>query len=348
MNTQILGQTRTLSIMPTYTCSAACKDCGTLSSPQNKENISIDIIIAALNEARKLNFGNVVFTGGEATLRFKDLLIAIRHADSLSLFPRLVTNAHWASNSKKAFHVLEALVDAGLKEINFSTGDEHVRFVPIDNVALAVVTSVQKNLPIAVMIESKENRTITSDIFLNHNLIKELPKNIQERIKIIESPWMPMNPFVAENYEDGKTTNAQNLADRVGCESVLQTYTLQANGSIGACCGLGMRIIPELNVGNSNGEHFVGKAINKAEADFLKIWIHYKGPEKILAWASEKDSSIMWENMYSHKCQACLRLYKDPKVRKVIKQNYQEMMSEVILTAYFDEIYIPNQFEKNL
>jgi hypothetical protein len=38
--------------------------------------------------------------------------------------------------------------------------------------------------------------------------------------------------------------------------------------------------------------------------------------------------------MYAHRCQACLRLYKDPKVRDVIAQHHQEKIADVLVTEW--------------
>ncbi len=35
--------------------------------------------------------------------------------------------------------------------------------------------------------------------------------------------------------------------------------------------------------------------------------------------------------MYAHRCQACLRLYKDPLVRDVIAKRYKEKIADVLV-----------------
>ncbi len=45
--------------------------------------------------------------------------------------------------------------------------------------------------------------------------------------------------------------------------------------------------------------------------------------------------------MYCHRCQACLRLYSDPEVRKTIRANHEEMYADVLQSAYLDEQYTP-------
>jgi hypothetical protein len=87
----------------------------------------------------------------------------------------------------------------------------------------------------------------------------------------------------------------------------------------------------------------LANAVEEAEADFLKLWIHSKGPEKILACAAEKNQDIEWENMYGHQCQACLRLYKDPAVREVVREHHVEVIAEVLESVWLDQDYVPNR-----
>jgi hypothetical protein len=154
---------------------------------------------------------------------------------------------------------------------------------------------------------------------------------------------MPLDAGQVERYGEGMTVNRGNVALRKGCDSVLQTYVVQADGRVGACCGLGLRLIPELNVTTTREPGFLEKAIVDSENDFLKVWLHYKGPEKILAWAAQHDPAIVWEDMYAHHCQACRRVYDDPRVRAVIAEHYREIVAEVLQSAWIDEWFGPRR-----
>ncbi|HAG85596.1 MAG TPA: radical SAM protein [Cyanobacteria bacterium UBA12227] len=342
-NTGIFRGFKTLSIMPTFTCPAACQDCGTLSSPKERTNLELETILESIRQAKELGFFNVVFTGGETTLRWKDLLQAIAYAHSLNFPTRIVTNAHWAHTLEQAGERLDELIRHGLSEINYSTGDEHTRFIPIERVINATVAAAERNFRTHIMVELKAERRVTRDTILEHSMIAALTPEQMKSVTIIESPWMPLNPLLIGQYPAGVAINKQNISIRTGCDSVLQTYTLQADGRIGSCCGLGLRVIPELNVTVAKGKDFLKKAIEDSESDFLKLWIHYKGPEKVLAWAAEKDPEIKWENMYAHHCQICQRIYKDPKVIKVIREHYAEVISDVLQSAWLDEKFIPER-----
>ena len=323
-----IPQYRTLSVMPTFQCSAECKHCGTLSNPRDKTRLSIEKIYSTIDQANDNGYKVVVFTGGEATLAGKDLLLAIERAANLELFVRLVTNAHWAISDTKAKRYIDDLVKAGLTEINFSTGDQHTRFVPLSNVIRAAYAAARAELSVAIMVESVYERTITKETVENHPEFKRILVDFPARkIKVHESPWMPLSPYDISEYSEGIAVNQSNLATRSGCDSILTTTTIQADGKIGACCGLGMRLIPEIQLGTVYETELV-EADRAAANDFLKQWIRVEGPEHILAWASTHDPDFKWEDMYAHRCQACIRLYKDPKVRKVIFEHHKEKMAE--------------------
>src|SRR5262249_42194092 len=278
---------------------------------------------------RELGFGSMVFAGGEVTLRGDDLLVAIAEAPRLGLPTRIVTNAYWATSLPRAREKMRQLVESGLTEINYSTGDEHARFIPLDNVLCATVAAVELKGPVRVLVGLRKNPSITKGSALRHPLNVELIRTqrivvnvsapdhplfaeLMKRwvpVNVVESPWIPLNPDQTEAYPDGAAVNRSNVAARKGCEEILQTYTIQADGRIACCCGVASRLLPALHVGEGSHPEALRQAVEKAERDILKQWIRLKGPEKILPWAAEKDPSIRWENAYAHHRQACQRIH---------------------------------------
>jgi organic radical activating enzyme len=332
----IVSQKKTLSIMLTYTCPAECKDCGTLSSPRSRENITLEDAKKFILEASEAgDFSVVVFTGGEATLRWKDLLRAIAFSKSKGLATRLVTNAHWAFREDIARQKLRALIDAGLDEINYSTGDEHTRFIPLDRVGLATRLALEAELTTCVMIESKAERKVTRESLLTHKELLSLDENILVKLAITESPWMPLDPMTVESYSDGMAVTAENIDAQKPCHVVLSTYTVQGDGRIGACCGLGMRQTDELNVGRVTDR--LDDMRRRAESDLFLLAIRYLGPLYLLKWAASEDASIKWEGMYAHHCQACSRIYTDAAVKRFLFSHISELKERVMSAVTFDE-----------
>jgi len=326
---------KTLSVMPTYQCNAQCKHCGTFSSPRDNTWLSENLMLDAIRQAAENNYGIVVFTGGEATLAPRQLFRGIVLASSLGLKTRLVTNAGWADSPTGTQWMMDNLLCAGLNEINFSTGDQHARFVPLTNIFRAIRAAAERHLDaIVVMIETLENSAITLQTVRSHPDFVSIEREFcNAAIKIFESPWMPMSPLRKNTYPEGMAINITNLDAQIGCNSCLGTTTLQADGRIGACCGLGMRIIPELQLGHI-GDTTIREADQRGQNDFLKRWIRLEGPVRILHWASKIDPAIEWENRYAHRCQACLRLYKDERVRTIIREQYTHKIDDILFAEW--------------
>jgi MoaA/NifB/PqqE/SkfB family radical SAM enzyme len=85
-----LPEHRTLSIMPTFQCTAQCAHCGTLSSPREKIRLPLEYMLSAIDQAADAGYGVVVFTGGEPTLAGRNLITAIERAASHGLMVRMV------------------------------------------------------------------------------------------------------------------------------------------------------------------------------------------------------------------------------------------------------------------
>jgi hypothetical protein len=202
--------------------------------------------------------------------------------------------------------------------------------VAVDNILYATKAALLAQLPVSIMIETVYENTV------NRAAITQMPRFLElfdeterELIHFCESPWMPLDENVLLDYPDGLTANRSNIEQRGGCDSIINTTTVLADGRIMACCGLGTQTIPELHVGQVGIDSL--QALNATiEDDFLKRWIKIEGPERILAWAAAKDSTIRWENMYAHRCQACKRLYSDERVKQVITEFHEEKILDVL------------------
>lgn len=336
-----LPDPKVLSLLLTLQCTAECRHCGTMSGPRVKGRLHADIARRLIREAGNLSYDSVVFTGGEPTLYGVELYDLIEFASSLSLPTRIVTNAHWAKNRERANTVLQRFATAGLREINFSTGDEHARFVPISNIIWGIRAALDAAIPAAVMVEVVSDRSITKKGLLSDPTFCSLiaPEEA-DQIIFSESPWMPLDEKHIERYPLGLATNAENIGRRLGCDSVINTTTVMADGRVMACCGLGTRSIPELEIGHIPKDSLQDLR-QRAEGDFLKRWIRNEGPERILQWAAEKNPAIEWENLYAHRCQACKRVYTDPLVRAEILQHYEEKILDVLYSEWLLHGYQP-------
>jgi organic radical activating enzyme len=338
-----IPEARVLSLLLTLQCTAECMHCGTNSSPRVKSRLTEATAARLIDEAAQADYHVIAFTGGEPLLYGQSLFDLVRRAARYGLATRVVSNAYWARTDDSAARIVGALAAAGLKEINFSTGDQHARFVPMSNVIRAARASLDHKLKVAVMIETVKERSITRETFLNDPLFVEVFDGAErEMIYFCESPWMPLNPNQYLDYPDNMAVTADNIEQCTGCDSVINTTTVLADGRVMACCGLGTQQIPELQLGNVD-DGSVTEMRSRAENDFLKRWIRCDGPERILQWAATKDTAIAWEGLYAHRCQACVRLYSDEAVRSVIREHYEEKIVDVLAAEWLTHTYQPVQ-----
>src|SRR5215467_5147235 len=117
-----LRAVKQLSIMPTLRCTAACAHCGTHSSPKVRTKLDRSALFKAIEEAAEIKYAAVVFTGGEPLLEWDLTVAGIRHAAKLGLRTRIVSNGFWARTDDRAKSAICELMDAGLDELNLSTG----------------------------------------------------------------------------------------------------------------------------------------------------------------------------------------------------------------------------------
>jgi hypothetical protein len=263
---------RFLSIMPTFGCPAECSDCATASSPRDKTRLPLHLQLSGIDQAAAAGFSGVIFTGGEATLTGRSLAIAMRRASGHGLGVRLVTNGHWAATLPRARECVQTWFEAGLTELNLSTGDEHARFVPLDRIWRAVEAAVESQLPVAIIVETSDARQITPDL-VNASLDLAVIHRKHPRAEIAVIPWV-----WARLFANPSPNTPAAASQTTGCSSLFHHPTLQADGTWSPCCGLGIRWTPELQLGNV-AEMTLDQAMRRARQNPLLERIHRVGPE---------------------------------------------------------------------
>lgn len=319
-----------LTILGTYRCTAACENCCFGSNPHIAQRLSREDILAFIEEgARYPSCKLVVFSGGECFLLRDDLVAAVQLATDLGLSTRCVTNGYWAKSLQHGRRRLEELKAAGLKQLNVSTGDYHQRWVAQETAINAVWLSVEIGLEeTLMMVELQRERQVTAERIVRDERIQALLADETSHFRILESPWMPMSLDETIEQPDAQMLSRRTLHLRSGCDNVLRTAVLTPDRKFGSCCGLTRERIPELNAVWDGGS--LDPVLEAAGQDFMKIWLYVDGPERILAWAAEKDQAIEWENRYAHHCHVCLALFHDPRVRAAIRTHYRERVDDVL------------------
>jgi hypothetical protein len=286
-------------------------------------------MLDAIDQAARGGYAEVAFSGGEPTLAGDRLLAAMRYARERRLGVRLVSNAHWATTPEEAARALDGFIACGLAHVTLSTGDQHARFVPLASVFRAAQGCAARGLPATIAAESCADRVITAEAIRGDGRFRDMLEAFPDAcIDVVDWTWSPLSPFRYARYADDEVATRDNVDGRGGCSEILSTTTLQADGTLSPCCGLGIRFAADLNLGNVR-DVTLAAADACASRSFLNRWIRTEGPERILAWAAAHDPTIAWEGRYAHRCQACLRVLSDPKVRSVIETRGPEKAATV-------------------
>ena len=321
---------RAITVLGTYRCTAECEDCCFDSNPRIKHRLSLESIVTFLEQttASFPQIDTVVFSGGECFLLGDDLNVAIAKAATMGLAARCVTNGYWARSLDNGRKRLAGLRDAGLKELNISTGDFHQRWVSEETVVNAACLGVELGLATVVVVELRSGSSVTAQGLIERN--PALAERLGDKFDVIESPWMPMDAERSIPQRSDQLVDRRNVHLRGGCKSIFTTLVLTPAERVGLCCGLSRERIPELNVAWDRSTPLTD-LLTSAASDFLKIAIFVDGPERVLAWAASKNPNIDWEGRYSHHCHACLRVYSDPEVRATIAAHYRERVEDVLM-----------------
>lgn len=323
-----------LTLITTFSCTAACKDCCFKCSPIRKERLEVNDMKNFINQVVDLysSVKVLVLTGGETFLLGKELEKIVEHASSMGLSVRIVTNGYWAKNYNTAVIKLKNLINKGLKEINFSTGDDHLEFVPYDNIVNGVKASMELGLTTVVNIESGIDRTFKSEMLLDNPDIKKYLSTEYKgtnSLQVLNGVWMPFRKSTKEKNLSKKEDKKQLTTVSRRCTNLFENITINPNYKMTACCGLTSLFSEYLNLGDVRLLS-LKELYERQFTDFLKIWLYVDGPHRIMDFISKITGKENHFEPNTHVCQICGSLLSSKENIEVIKNNYKKVYSDVI------------------
>jgi hypothetical protein len=240
------------------------------------------------------------------------LIESIRHASRRGYITRCVSNAYWATSLSAAKKVMTDVKAAGLAEINFSVGDNHLKFVPLDNVRNAVNAACEANLTTVVNIELFKHSKYKNNlerVFLNI-------KRSHPELLVNFGLWIDRENECSIKHDD-KYSLMKSMRSR-GCKSIISSLSVTPDERLLACCGLLVDDVPEMVLGDLKSKSLSG-ILNSRDEDLLKAWIFLEGPQAVIDAARSYDENITLEKAYVHPCQACRDLYRLNNKRAIAK-----------------------------
>jgi organic radical activating enzyme len=323
------AQPESFTILPTYRCNAACRECCFESHQGIKYRMSRDELLGLIRRVRIELPGvrYVVLTGGEVTLLRKDLLDAISLLTELGLGSRIVTNGHWGRTENDAARWIDDLVSAGLNELNLSTGDEHLEWVPIESVARAALYATRRQLLTIVTIEGSADARFRLDEFQKLPQIREVlsDDNLRKWFLAMTNVWMPF-------HAESGIRPAGDLPESKGCDNIFENFVANPYGNLMSCCGLTMEYVPEMKVGHVDEPRTLQQVYSEQFDDLLKLWIWLDGTRAIFDLAVHRiGQSIPYTS--PHHCAICAQLYQDPRLRSSVHDLVIENANEIVFRS---------------
>ncbi|MDR3218420.1 MAG: hypothetical protein LBU22_05475 [Dysgonamonadaceae bacterium] len=336
MNELIIPPTQ-LSLLVTNKCTAACQNCCFQCNPKNKDRLSLDKMKQYVDQAVDAysTIQLLVITGGECFTLGTDLNKIIKYSSDKGLFIRVVTNGYWAKSPEKARIILEKLVEAGLNEINFSTGDEHQMWVPYDNIIHGIISALELNLTTAVNVESSKLSEFSINQLKSDCRLEKYIHFLHKKLFLLGGVWMPFNKSTEEELNTFGEERKKELPillqqNKSRCSSLFNSISIDPFHQVIACCGLTVGYIPYLRMGLA--KKYPLKFLYEYQfQDFLKIWLFTEGPEKILAFCRIKLNLPPIETTKWHICQICIEIFRNEQYILILQQNYGEVFQSVLL-----------------
>ena len=322
----------TLTIITTYRCNAACTECCFECNPKVRGRLSLALMKSYIDKAVSEFPGLklIAFSGGECFLLKKDLYAAIAHAHQHSLRTRCVTNGFWGKSEKSCQQTVLDLVQAGVDEMNLSTGVDHQKWIPVQSVIRAAKTLVEHGIMTVVTVEMDEPGSHCLQDLVAVPAIRQLLR--QPKLFYLQSnSWMPFH----ETSESRRVLSDKNELQG-GCRQLFHNVTLTPKSELAACCGLTMEHIPEMKLGCFSSSMPMAAHYYSQLADFLKIWIHVDGPYTIITRLFGDTANKDLEEVV-HICQACAILHKHPAIRERLQQRYLEFIPDVMSRFYLKQ-----------
>ena len=319
-----------ISFITTNQCTAACANCCFQCNPKNKDRISlaemkqyVDDAISSYSTVKLL-----VLTGGECFILGNDLNCIVKYATEKKLVVRVVTNGFWANTYEKAFEKLKKLVEDGLTEINFSTGDEHQEFVPFDNIINGIIASLELNLTVVVNIELSDNSSFNLNDLKNDVRLEKYKDRIGKDLIIMCGRWIPFFKEQKKKRESNKNV-VYVEENKNRCASLFRTISISPTDDVYACCGLPVKYISYLRLGTLK-KYSLQYLYEYQFQDFIKIWLYTEGPKKILNFILNKRNEELIDTNKWHICQICAEIFKCEENIITLQQNYGEVFSNVM------------------
>ncbi len=130
LSKEIFNPVISLEFVYTQKCNIKCDHCINESGLEKTSKIELSSALSVIDAAEKAGVEQIGITGGESLLYLKEMLEIISFSNNKGLTTKLISNGFWGSSLQRAKEMLLLLENAGLKNLNISTDEFHLKFIP--------------------------------------------------------------------------------------------------------------------------------------------------------------------------------------------------------------------------
>ena len=312
-----------MTITPTHKCTASCHDCCFACTPAITHVMETEKVIKYIDEAISTfpSIKLVVITGGECFLLGNNLDYIIKHASSYGVMVRVVTNGFWANTYEDAYNRLQSLVDAGLTELNISTGDNHQKYVPFANIINATNAAYDLGIQsICISVERTYSSKFKSECIKENHIMKSLIK--KGILHVIDAAWMKFKNNV--NDFEKKIMYVDNKRP---CPNIFRGIVINPYSQMLSCCGLTVEYNKFLKLGNID-DLSIKELYDKQFNDLYKFWLFVDGPEFIY------EKLMNYKNVppktFPHECAYCIEIIKNEDDLFILRELIKKELPNII------------------
>jgi len=256
---------------------------------------------------------SVISGGGEPMTVDKSVLFRILNASSKeNLYPKMTTNAYWATSLDETCRRLQPLAENGLKHIVISVSESHQEHVKYDNILNAV--------------KAANILKLKCDLYLTSLNIKTNP--LQSLVRYFTEHHQPPPHIHTEYYyipfgnaeanfdlSDFQLTDVANLQGV--CPSAGNNICVHPDGAVTFCAMVFALHIKALHIGNVYRDS-LADIMQRAENSCLIQWFSVHGIVA-LKEAIEQYSNIRFADKYVNICHLCSDMLLNPEVSKFLQ-----------------------------
>lgn len=311
-------QFKTLALIYTWKCNAACESCCYSCHPKRTEKIPLYKALSIVQEAAKIDdIQHLSITGGEPFIYLDDVKEILYEWEKSGKTSNCVTNAFWATSYEKAIKTLRHLKNVGLTTLSLSYDIYHEKFIPVERIIKALKAASDIGLNLEINCVRGKSDPCLSEL---------LPEITNFKGVFQEGMLVPSGRGALFSPEKFSYLDVLPV-ERCG---MLNTLAITPNGMVYPCCSV-FGETEFLSLGNINNSS-LSTMVEEAQANILFLLLERQGFGTVIDLGKKINPEMPLPVRVVNTCHLCHELFSNPKSASSIwngmKQFEMEFLAE--------------------